>query len=94
MNALSHLLTADVCGSVERIAATSEEGTVGFVAAYHPALRARVEDAETRLAALRADLLDRYTIWEQTLMEIEMLWALAGWEAKQPGAAEALRTAA
>jgi hypothetical protein len=46
------------------------------------------------LASRREELAERYGAWRGALEELQNLWSLAGWEAGQPGAADALREAA
>jgi len=94
MNPLERVLTEDLSRTLAAIAGSSCEGTLDFITANHPDLRSRIEKAEARLAAERAGLLAQYTGWRSTLEELENLWALATWEAREPGAAEALSQAA
>ena len=94
MKPLEHFLAEDLARTFEAIARGYSEGTLAFIAAHHPELRSRIEAAESRLAAQRAELLGRYDGWRRALEEMENLWALAAWEASQPGAADALRSAA
>lgn len=94
MKPLEHLLADDLARTLEAIARGYSEGTLAFIAAHHPTLRSRVEAAESRLAVERAELLARYDGWRNTLEDLQNLWALAAWEASQPGAADALRSAA
>lgn len=94
MNALEHVLTEDLSRTLEAIAGSSREGTLDFITSHHPGLRSRIEKAESRLATERAGLLAQYARWRSTLEELENLWALAAWEASEPGAAEALSPAA
>ena len=94
MNPLERVLTEDLSRTLEAIAGTSREGTLDFITAHHPDLRSRIEKAESRLAAERAGLLAQYAGWQSSLEELENLWALAAWEASEPGAAEALSQAA
>ncbi len=94
MNPLDRLLREEVSSSLERMAASSPEGTLAFITAHHASLRDRVEEGEVRLAALRAELLERYAEWEATLEEIENLWALAALKRSQPREADLLPSAA
>ena len=94
MNPLECVLTEDLSRTLEAVAGSSCKGTLDFITAHHPDLRSRIEKAESRLAAERAGLLTRYAEWRTTLEELENLWALAAWEAREPGAAEALSHAA
>ena len=94
MHSLERTLAEDLSRTLEVIAGTVRDGTFEFITAHHPGLRSRIENAESRLAAERAGLLAQYARWRSTLEELENLWALAAWEASEPGAAEALRLAA
>ena len=94
MNPLQRVLTEDLSRTLEAVAGSSGQGTLDFITAHHPDLRSRIEKAESRLAAERAGLLVQYAGWRSTLEELENLWALATWEAREPGAAEALSQAA
>ena len=94
MNPLEHVLAEDLARTLNAIAGNSGKGTLAFITAHHRELRARIEAAESRLADRRADLLEQYEAWRSALEALENLWALSGWEASQPGAADALRAAA
>ena len=94
MNPLDRLLRDELSRCLERIAGSCTEGTVTLIAAHHPKLSARVEEAEARLAGLRVELLERYAAWQATLGEVESLWALAALKRADPGEAEPLRNAA
>ena len=94
MNPLERVLTEDLVRTLTAMAGNSGEGTLAFLTAHHPELRSRLDAAESELAARRADLLEGYEAWRSALEAIENLWALAGWEATQPGAADAVRAAA
>lgn len=94
MNRMDRLLSEELQLALDRVGTSTGEGTVAFVSAHHPALRGRLDEADQRLATIRAELFDRYSAWTATLKEIEALWELAAWEARQPGAAEALGEAA
>lgn len=84
MNRLEHLLEDELNRLVDRIAAATLPGTVGATASHHPELRSRLEQSESRVAALRAVLLARYAEWEQALEECEDLWAVAELEKDGP----------
>jgi hypothetical protein len=86
MNSLDKLLKDEIDSLLERIAATVAEGSLADVTASHPALRARLEEAEARLAALRASLLEAYGAWGRALEDVENLWALAACKRANPGA--------
>ncbi|MFQ5828690.1 MAG: hypothetical protein ACE5JD_05985 [Candidatus Methylomirabilia bacterium] len=94
MSRMDQLLREELQQVLDRVSATAGGGTVAFVSVHHPVLRGRLDEADQRLAAIRTELLDRYSAWMATLKEIEALWELAAWEARQLGAAEALEEAA
>jgi len=94
MNPLERVLAEDLARTLTAISGNAGEGTLAFLTAHHPELRSRIEAAESELAARRAELLERYQVWGSALEAVENLWALAGWEASQPGAADAVRAAA
>jgi O-methyltransferase involved in polyketide biosynthesis len=84
MNALDRLLTDEINSLLERVAATVPEGSLAAATARHPTLRARLDETEARLAALRASLLETYGAWGRTLEDMENLWALAAWKREDP----------
>lgn len=86
MNPLEHLLEDELYRLLDRIAVATRPGTVGATASQHPELRARIEQAESRLAALRAALLAGYAEWQQTIEECENLWAVAELGSEGPAA--------
>jgi hypothetical protein len=87
MNPLDRLLQEDLSRSLDRLAGSHEEGTLAFVTAQHPGLRARMDEKESQLAALRVELLERYAAWQGTLRDLEALWALAELKRAEPQAA-------
>ncbi len=89
MNPLEHLLNDELSRLLDRIAVSTRSGTVGTTASEHPDLRARIEQAESRLAGLRAALLARYAEWQEAIEESENLWAVAELEKDGPAAASA-----
>jgi hypothetical protein len=94
MSAIEQWLTQERTEALNAVARDIPPGTLAFITAHHPGLRLRIEEAEARLAARRDELIARYEAWTQALEELQNLWSLAGWEAGQPGAADALREAA
>lgn len=87
MNPLDRLLQDELSRCLDRIAGAYGEGTLAFINAHHPGLRCRLDEAEARLAAVRLDLLDRYSAWQTVLKDLEGLWALAELKRAEPRAA-------
>jgi hypothetical protein len=94
MNSVEQVLSGELSGALERLAAATPEGVLAHVTAHHPDLRRRLEEAEGRLGALRVEVLERYGAWQQALGEWESLWALAALRGAEPEAADPLRSAA
>jgi hypothetical protein len=76
MNPLDRLLQDELNRLLDRIAASTGEGAVSEGLRGRPELRVRIEQVESRLAGLRADMLERYAEWTRALEECEGLWAL------------------
>ena len=79
MNPVERVLEAELMGLLDRLAASLPQGTLAKAGASSPALRARLDDAEGRLAEMRAALLADYGKWQRGLEDLENLWALANW---------------
>ncbi len=79
MNPLDRLLRDELNGLLERIAACVPEGSLA-AAVQHPSLRARIDETDARLCALRASMLEAYGAWGRTLEDLENLWALTAWK--------------
>ena len=94
MNPLDRLLSEEVSRCLDRIAGASPEGLLAFITAQHPSLRGRLDEAEARLAGLRAEILERYAAWEAALRDLEDLWALAALKRAEPDKADLLKSAA
>jgi hypothetical protein len=87
MNPVQQVLDRELGALLERIAGSLPSGTLTSVMASNPALKARLEMADTQLAAARASMLEGYGRWGRALEDLENLWALAAWrsaEAEQP----------
>lgn len=87
MNPVQQALDRELGALLERIAGSLPSGTLTSVMASNPALKARLEMADTQLAAARASMLEGYGRWGRALEDLENLWALAAWrsaEAEQP----------
>jgi hypothetical protein len=72
---LDRLLRSDLNRLLDRIAVSPGIGTA--VAALDPEARARTEEAEARLAAVRLRLLAGYEEWGRALEDCGDLWALS-----------------
>jgi hypothetical protein len=86
VNPLDRLLQDEVSRLLDRIAATLPAGTLAESSAAHPQLRARLDETDARLGALRASMLETYAAWGRTLEDLDNLWALAAWRKEQDGA--------
>jgi hypothetical protein len=78
MNALERTLDDELIRLLDRVAASIPEGAVDSAAASDT-LKARLDDAESRLAEIRAAMLTDYGRWRRALDDLENLWALACW---------------
>jgi hypothetical protein len=94
VSAIEQWLTQELTESINAVARDIPPGTLAFLTAHHPDLRSRIEATEARLASRREEMVELYGAWRSTLEELQNLWSLAGWEAGQPGAADALKEAA
>ena len=79
MNAVEHVLDADLMGLLDRLSSSLPAGVVGAVMAGSPPMRPRLDEAEARLAEIRAGMLEGYGRWRRALEDLENLWALASW---------------
>lgn len=75
-NAIDRLLDSDVSGLLARLARLPEVSVERLTAA-DPALRARLDEAEARLSAMRLGMLEEYASWRRMLGELEELWGAA-----------------
>lgn len=89
MNAMDRVLQDEVSRLLDRLAASVPGGCLAAVAAGHPGLRARLDEAEGRLAAARASLLEDYGRWRRALEDLENLWAVAAWRTGDEGSVPA-----
>lgn len=83
MNPLDSLLRDDLNRLLDRIAASTKAGVAKVSASQLPDLRARLDEAETRLATKRQALLEQYAGWQEALDACEDLWALAQMELEE-----------
>lgn len=83
MNPLDRLLRDELNRLLDRIAASTRAGVAGASARQLPDLRARLDEAEARLAAKRQALLEQYAGWQEALDACEGLWAIAQLELEE-----------
>ena len=83
MNPLDALLRDELNRLLDRIAASTRAGVAKVSARQLPDLRARLDEAEERLAAKREALLKEYGDWREALDACEDLWALAQLELEE-----------
>jgi hypothetical protein len=83
MNSLDYLLRDELNRLLDRIAASTKAGVAKVSASQLPDLRARLDEAETRLAARRQALLEQYAGWQGALDACEDLWAVAQLELEE-----------
>jgi hypothetical protein len=92
MNPMERVLYQELNHLMDRLAATVPPGGLAAARSSVATLGARLDDAETTLAAARTSLLEGYGRWGRALEDLENLWALAAWRsaaeepAEQPGA--------
>ena len=77
MSAIAELLQDDLNRVIDRVAASSHEGTLATCADRHPELALRLSEVETRLSSARQSLLEGYSAWQRMLEEWCDLWGLA-----------------
>jgi hypothetical protein len=79
MNAVERVLEGELVGLLDRLAASLPQGTLVKAGASSPTLRARLDEAEAKVAEMRGALLADYGRWQRGLEDLENLWALANW---------------
>ncbi len=79
MNPVERVLHQELIGLLDRLATSVPDGAIEAIRAANPTLKARLDDADAKVAALRATLLDDYGRWRRTLEDLENLWALGAW---------------
>src|SRR5207244_12892592 len=77
MNPVDRLLRDEMNQLLDRIAATVPEGSLAAATARYPTLRARLDEAEARLTALRATVVETYGAWGENFEDLDNLWARA-----------------
>ena len=83
MNQLDCLLRDELNRLLDRIAASTKAGVAKVSASQLPDVRARLDEAEARLAAKRRALLEQYAGWQDALAACEDLWAIAQLELEE-----------
>jgi hypothetical protein len=83
MNLLDALLRDELNRLLDRIAVSTRAGVAKVSARQLPDLRARLDEAEEKLAARRLALLREYAGWREALDSCEDLWALAQLELEE-----------
>ena len=79
MNSVDQVLREEMNRLLDRVAGgSSAEGLVG-VLSDQPGLRARLDETEERLAALRRSMLETYGAWGRAMDDLENLWAVVGY---------------
>ena len=79
MNPVERALQRELRGLLDRLATSLPEGGFETIRAGNPTLKARLDDADAKLAAARESLLDGYGRWRRALEDLENLWALGAW---------------
>ena len=79
MNPVERVLYDDLTHLLDRVATTVPGADLAAARALSPTLRARLDDVDGRLAAMRKTLLESYDEWRCALDDVENLWALAAW---------------
>jgi hypothetical protein len=79
MNPVERVLYQELTQLLDRLAASVPDGSLEKIRAANPTLKARLDDADTTLAAARASLLEAYGRWRRALEDVENLWALGAW---------------
>jgi len=79
MNPVERVLFEEVTHLLDRIATSVPAGSLSNAQSASPALKARLDEAEAQLAAVRASMLEDYGRWRRALEDVENLWALAAW---------------
>jgi len=77
MNVVEQLLYDEVTHFMDRLATSVAPGAASPTTL--PALRARLDDAESELATARAAMVESYGRWRRALEDVENYWALAAW---------------
>jgi hypothetical protein len=79
MNPVERALYQELTALLDRLSTSVPEGGFERIRATNPTLKARLDDADAKLAAVRESLLDGYGRWRRALEDLENLWALGAW---------------
>ena len=79
MNPVERVLQQELTGLLDRLATSLPEGGFEAIRGTNPTPKARLDDADAKLAAARESLLDGYGRWRRALDDLENLWALGAW---------------
>ncbi|HYS19136.1 MAG TPA: hypothetical protein VET45_19590 [Candidatus Binatia bacterium] len=79
MNPVERALHQELTGLLDRVATSVPEGGFDTIRAANPTLKARLDDADAKLAAARESLVEGYGRWRRALEDLENLWALGAW---------------
>ena len=71
MNAVERMLDKDLLGLLDRVAGSIPEG--GLAAGSAGTLKARLDEADARVAEIRATIMTEYGRWRCALDDLEML---------------------
>ena len=88
MNPVERVLYQELNHLMDRLSATVPVGGLAAARSSVATLGARLDDAESTLAAARASLLEGYGRWGRALEDLENLWALAAWRSAAEEPAE------
>ena len=76
MNAVDRMLRDEMNRLLDRVAGSGNAEDLVGVLAGQPGLRAKIEEAEERWAALRRSMVDAYGAWGRAMDDLESLWAI------------------
>jgi hypothetical protein len=79
MNPVERVLQEELRGLLDRLATSMPERAFESIRGANPTLKAKLDDADSKLAAARESLLDGYGRWRRALEDVENLWALGAW---------------
>src|SRR5207247_7288811 len=79
MNPVERVLYRELTELLDRLAASVPGGSLEQIRASSPTLRARLDEAELSVDAVRAAMLEGCGRWRRALEDVENLWALAAW---------------
>lgn len=88
MNPVERVLQHEVTHLLDRLATSVSEGSLERIRHTSPALAAKLDEAEAKLARVRESLLEGYGRWQRALEDVENLWAVAAWRSAAEEPAE------